>query len=73
MNRVEVKGRKIIFGGNEMGLRKLAREKNPMDGKNRELVTLVNEDGVVDMKFGGIPTQERDLTNKYNTENQIVD
>jgi len=73
MNSIETKGRKVVFGGNKMGLRKLTLESNPMDGKNRELITLVNEEGIVDMKFGGIPTQERDLTNKFNTEHQIAD
>jgi hypothetical protein len=73
MNGIEVKSRKIVFGDHEINRRKLTRESNPMDGKNREVVTLVDENGTIDMKFGGIPTQERDLTNKFNAENQIAD
>jgi hypothetical protein len=53
----------------------------PAKRQNRELVSVLEpvkegeelEDRKLkDQVLGGIPTQERDLTNKFNTDNQIA-
>jgi len=64
---VEQLGQKFPKSGRASGLN------NPMNDKNRELVTVVKKDGTVDMKLGSILTVGRYLTNKFNVENNIVD
>jgi hypothetical protein len=64
MKEMEVNKKSELVGGvgdKPIKLRRLTRMNNPMDGKSRELVT--SSDGS-DMFFGGIPTEERDSTNK---------
>jgi hypothetical protein len=68
MERITIKKRKIVFGGQEIGLRKLTREVDPMEGKRREVVTIVGKDGTVDMKLASIETVERRIENDVNAK-----
>lgn len=74
MKNVEInKKGEVSIDGEVLAGSNGSRRGDNFKGQSREVVTVIGEDGTVDMKLGGIVTKDRELTNRVDFDDQKDD